>query len=72
MYVILDLELECVWDTLKPTFLNDLVKLLSDCIKEQSLFTLDGAFSILANAFESEQFLCAKELSDISVEFLGN
>ena len=72
MYVILDLELECVWDTLKPTFLNDLVKLLSDCIKEQSLFTLDSAFSILANAFESDQFLCTEELKDISVEFPGN
>jgi hypothetical protein len=35
--VILDLELECIWDTLKPTFPNDLVKLLSDCIKEHAL-----------------------------------
>ena len=62
MYAILDLELECIWDTLKPTFLNDFVKLLSDCIKEQPLFALNGTFSILANAFESDQFLCAEEL----------
>ncbi len=61
-YAILDLELECIRDTLKATFLNDLVNLLSDCIKEQNLFTLDGALSILANAFESNQFLCAEEL----------
>jgi hypothetical protein len=59
--MILDLELECILDTLKPTFLNDLVKLLSDCIKEQPLFTLDGVFSIPANAFASDQFLCAEK-----------
>jgi hypothetical protein len=43
-------------------FLNDLVKSLSGRIKEQTLPTLDGAFSILANTFESDQFLCAEEL----------
>ena len=61
-YAILDLELECVWDTLKPMFVNDLVESHSDCIKEQPLLTLCGAFSILANNFESDQFLCAEEL----------
>jgi hypothetical protein len=65
MYTILDLELECVRDALKPTFLNDLVKSLSDCIKEQPLFNLNNAFSIPANAFEFDQFLCAEELKDI-------
>ena len=61
-YVILDLEVECVWDTPQPMFVNDHVKSRSDCIKEQPLLTLCGAFSILANNFESDQFLCAEEL----------
>ena len=61
-HVILDLEVECVWDTLKPMFVNDLVKSHSDRIKEQPLLTLSRTFSILANNFESGQFLCAEEL----------
>ncbi len=52
-YTILDLELECIRDNLKPVFLNDLVEPLSDRIKEQPLLTLDGAFNVLANIFES-------------------
>ena len=50
-YAILDLEVECVWDTLKPLFVNDIVKAHSDRVKEQLLLTLNGAFSILANIF---------------------
>jgi hypothetical protein len=62
MYAILDHELECIRDTLKPTFVNDHVELLSDHTKEQPPLTLGGAFSILAKTFESDQFLCAEKL----------
>ena len=70
-YVILDLELECVWDTHKPMFVNDLIKSHSDRIKERPLLTLNGAFSILANNFETNQFLYAEELRNFLLSSPG-
>jgi hypothetical protein len=49
LYPILDLELVLVRNTPELTMLNDLVKVLSNHVKDLSLFTLNGTFSTLGD-----------------------
>jgi hypothetical protein len=53
LYPIHNLELVLIMDTPEPTLLNDLLELLSNCIEDQSLSTLDGTFSAFVDQLES-------------------
>ncbi len=68
-YPITDLEHVLVRDTLKLMLLVNILKLLSNCIKDQTLLTLDGTFSTLRNWLESNQFFSTQQLQDIPIEF---
>ncbi len=68
---ILDLELVLVMDTPELILLDDLLELLSNQVKDQSLFTLDGTFSALGDQFESD-FFPTQEFLNIPIEFSGN
>jgi hypothetical protein len=69
--MILDLELEYVWDNLKPTFLNDLVKSLSDRIKEQPLLLLTVLLAFLQTLLNLTNSFALRNFRTFLLSFLG-
>jgi hypothetical protein len=72
LYPVPNLELVLGRDTPKPTLLDDLLKLLSNCFKDHSLLVLEGTFSTLGNCLEPDQSFPDKELQDLLTEFSTN